>query len=220
MATTSPELPKSRRIRGLDAEQRRAQRREQILDTALELFATRGYLNTSIELLCQTAFVSTKSFYEVFAGREECALELFERTSEQLRVQLGAAMAEASDDEAAAHALLTAFVGALAEDPRRALVTFGLAGADFPGFEKVRQRNRGWAARELEELWRRNGRVGDHQRIAVAVVGGIFDVIGGWLVDADLSDTALARELVDDLAAYYNAVVRDLAPRDGGASSA
>lgn len=38
-----------RRIRGLDAEQRRAQRRAQLLTAAFDLFARDGYVNTSIE---------------------------------------------------------------------------------------------------------------------------------------------------------------------------
>ena len=59
----------ARTIRGLDAEERRAQRRAQLLDAALELFAANGYLNTSIEQLCQAAYVGTKAFYEVFDSR-------------------------------------------------------------------------------------------------------------------------------------------------------
>lgn len=210
VATTSPGASKPRRIRGLDAEQRRAQRREQILDAALELFATRGYLNTPIELLCQTAFVSTKSFYEVFASREECALELFEDTSARFRTQLASALAVSAEDENAARRLLTTFIALLAEDPRRASITFGLAGTDFPGFERVRQSNRRWAADAVEALWIRNGKAGDLSRRAIAVVGGIFDVIGRWLTDTDLTGTGDAAKLVDDLSAFYAAVTDSL----------
>ena len=54
MATTS------RRIRGLDAEQRRDQRRRQLLESALELFAGQGYQNTSIEQICQHVMIIAK----------------------------------------------------------------------------------------------------------------------------------------------------------------
>ena len=74
----------SRTIRGLDAEQRRAERREQLLDAALKLFAANGYLGTSIEQICSTAYIGTKSFYELFSSREECYLALLQRTSQAL----------------------------------------------------------------------------------------------------------------------------------------
>jgi hypothetical protein len=61
---------RKRRILGLDDRQRQAQRRTLLLDAALELFGTRGYAKSSIELLCQTAGIGTNSFYELFPNKE------------------------------------------------------------------------------------------------------------------------------------------------------
>src|SRR5262245_40922398 len=55
-----------RRIRGLDAEQRKALRREQLLASALELFSSDGYHSVSVDQICAAALVSTKSFYADF----------------------------------------------------------------------------------------------------------------------------------------------------------
>ena len=68
----APSQPKLRTIRGMDAEQRRAQRREQLLAAAFELFARDGYANTSIEQICQTAYVGNKAFYDLFDSKEDC----------------------------------------------------------------------------------------------------------------------------------------------------
>jgi Bacterial regulatory proteins, tetR family len=61
--------PRPRTIRGLDADQRRAQRREQLLAAAFELFARDGYAKASIEEICQTAYVGNKAFYDLFDSK-------------------------------------------------------------------------------------------------------------------------------------------------------
>src|SRR5439155_20896623 len=77
-----------RRVRGLDADQRREQRRDQLLATTLELLATKGYQTVSIEQICQTAYVSTKSFYELFDSKEACYLALLTQVSEQIEARM------------------------------------------------------------------------------------------------------------------------------------
>lgn len=206
--TTSEEgRPRPRRIGGLDAEERRARRRDLVLDAALGLFAERGYQSTSIELICQTANVSTKSFYELFDGREACYLALYRRTSACFRDRVGAAYVQVPDDEiAAARYLLDCFIAVLMEDPRQAQVTFGMSRAISQNVEHARRDNRRWAATFIDAMWRRNGVEGNHHRIAVAFIGGSFDVIADWLLDADLSDLRAQLSLVDDLTAFYTAV--------------
>ena len=51
----------SRTYRGVDTEQRRAQRRERLLEAALDEFTSRGYHKTKIADLCTRAGVSTRS---------------------------------------------------------------------------------------------------------------------------------------------------------------
>ena len=115
-----------RTIRGLDAEQRRAERREQLLDAALKLFAANGYINTSIEQICSTAYLGTKSFYEVFTNREDCYVALLQRTSERLQDQVaGMASQAVGNEREVAPKLIQVFAHALLDDPRVAKVTFG-----------------------------------------------------------------------------------------------
>lgn len=86
--TTS--VPGGRRIRGLDAEQRRAQRRDQLLTAAFDLFAQDGYVNTSIEQICQTAYVGNKAFYELFDSKEDCFLALLNQIGDRLKGEVEA----------------------------------------------------------------------------------------------------------------------------------
>jgi AcrR family transcriptional regulator len=205
-------------IRGLDAEQRRAERREQLLDAALDLFAAQGYLNTSIEQICTTAYVGTKSFYEVFDNREACYVGLLKRTSERLEdtmITLATNNAGGSEREVAP-GLLSAFAHALVDDPRVARVTFGQAGGISETVERQRRTNRRWAAGFLEQLWDRyDGPPSelDHRMrhgVAIGLVGGLFDLISDWLLDANLHDQRQLEDLIDDLTTFYITVRRGL----------
>src|SRR5215218_480858 len=71
---------KTERLRkGRTLAERRWERREALLDAALDLFGTQGYAATSVEELCRTAYVSTRNFYEEFDNREAVLLALGDR---------------------------------------------------------------------------------------------------------------------------------------------
>src|SRR2546421_699367 len=180
----------ARRIKGLDADERRAQRRGQLLDAALHLFAANGYQNTSIEQLCQSAYVGTKAFYEVFESREDCYIALLRQITERLSDRMVGVLAAAPEDEREASRLLvSAFAHGLVDDPRVARVTFGRGSAVSPDVERQRRLNRRWAANFIESIWRRYGIIGDTldvdpHRMAIGVIGGMFDLIAAWLLDS------------------------------------
>ncbi|WP_433329473.1 TetR/AcrR family transcriptional regulator [Spirillospora sp. CA-294931] len=198
-----------RRIRGLDAEQRREQRRQQLLDSALALFAEHGYHNTSIEQICQHAYVGTKGFYEIFKGREDCYLALVQQVSEQIKAEVTERLAADPDERA----LISAFAHALIDDPRRALVTFGQASGVSPAVERLRRANRRWAARFVESVWSRHGVPprDDLHPIAIGLVGGLFDLVADWLVDGDPADV---EGLIHSLDRFYGVVRAGVAPED------
>src|SRR6266545_5295691 len=61
---------------GVETEQRRAERRDKLLEAALDEFTSKGYHRTKIADLCTRAGVSTRNFYEKFASKEALLLEL------------------------------------------------------------------------------------------------------------------------------------------------
>ena len=214
-----------RLIRGLDADERRAERREQLLDTALDLFAANGYINTTIEQICSTAFIGTKSFYEVFENRESCYLALLQRTSERLEADMMAvAQQGVGNEKQAVPALIAAFAHALFDDPRVAKVTFGQAGGISKTVERQRRTNRRWAAGFLEQIWDRYDGMPDsaeelaqdepdlraRHAIAIGLVGGLFDLIADWLLDADPEVPDQVESLIEDLTSFYITVRRGL----------
>jgi AcrR family transcriptional regulator len=54
--------------------------RERILLATAELVAERGYQRTTIELIAKTSRVALVTFYEHFAGKEECFLAAFDES--------------------------------------------------------------------------------------------------------------------------------------------
>jgi AcrR family transcriptional regulator len=99
------------------AGQKEEQRRRILLATG-ELVAKRGYEAVTIALIVKRAHVSYKTFYNHFANKEECFLELFDRTVEVIRERIDATLAEspeASWPEQVAIAIRTLFETFLAE---------------------------------------------------------------------------------------------------------
>ncbi|HME79090.1 MAG TPA: TetR/AcrR family transcriptional regulator [Mycobacterium sp.] len=198
--------PRPRRIRGLDAEQRRAQRREQLLAAAFELFARDGYANTSIEEICQTAYVGNKAFYDLFDTKEDCYLALLRQVSERIEDQVAQAMRESidADEEETVRRVLSAFAHTLVDDPRVAMVTFGVAAGISPRVEAQRWENRRWAASFIEAFWRRNHPSGeiDYRALAVATVGGLFETVTDWLHEADPPRSRTFDDLISELTTF------------------
>lgn len=207
-----------RRIRGLDATERAQQRRELILDAALELFARDGYANASIEVICQMAYVGNKAFYEHFSSKEACYLELLQRNTHTIFSGLYTALDESVESEPdVTHRLLEMFVDALIDDPRVGVVTFGQSGGISQTIERQRRANRRQAAELVRAVWSRNDDLPDGpatEQMAIAVTGGLFDLIADALDRADGTLTAPARtRLVDDMTDFVLTVRQGMRTR-------
>lgn len=75
----TPTSAPRRRYAGKTHEQRRAERRERLLDAGLELFGTAGYAHTTIEALCAHARLNPRYFYEEFETREDLLGAVYDR---------------------------------------------------------------------------------------------------------------------------------------------
>lgn len=207
-----------RTIRGLDPAQRREQRRADLLAATLDLVATHGYAHTSIELICQTAYVGTRAFYELFTSKEDCYLALLQQVSEDLHQRVAAALDQPGHDVVETERLaLTEFAHALVDDPRTAIVTFGEAAGISPTVEAQRRGNRRRAATLITAFWRHHGILdpdgapqgvsSDDHVLAVATIGGLFEIIADWLHD-DPPQPRTIDGLIDSLTAFTDTVRR------------
>jgi AcrR family transcriptional regulator len=207
---TAPEGPaepaakprKARRIRGLDAGERRAERRRLLLDAGLELFGTRGYSGTSIEQICQTAGVGTYSFYEVFSSKEDVIVALYERIFRGIEQDLVAAFEKTVEEPDQISILLGLFVHGIVDDPLVARVAFIEVGGISARMEEHRWQNRNRLAEFIRTVARSTAprylpagkapkkpafrdREPNVRRNNLAIAGAIVELIRDWLLDPD-----------------------------------
>ena len=124
MSTKVPKTGTKRGYGGRDAEQLAQERRQRLMDTALELFGTVGYLPTTVEKLCSAAKVTTRHFYEHFPDREALLIAVFEDILLDSRQRVLAIMlASQTPLEQRFLAGIEAFLAAHLDDPRRARIT-------------------------------------------------------------------------------------------------
>lgn len=114
-----PKAPPGRRFRGLDAQQRQRQRREQLIAAGLEVFGTRGYHQVGVREICAEARLTERYFYESFANREELFLAVYHHAIGSVRAAVMRALGQPPRDvQAMARAAVRAFLETLREDPR------------------------------------------------------------------------------------------------------
>lgn len=108
---------------GTTLDDRRAARRERLLDAGLDLLGTSGGPAVSVRAVCRHAKLTERYFYENFADREELVLAVYERVVAQAHAALSDAVPDPGRPAAErAEAAVTAFVELMVDDPRKGRV--------------------------------------------------------------------------------------------------
>ena len=120
LASESAQTRDAQRPRGALA----ASQRERLLAAAEQLIAEKGCAKTTIEAIVKGAGVSSVTFYEHFADKEECFVAAFDRAVEELRAELRAAVSDDLPWADRVRAGLAALLAAIDADPQRARLCF------------------------------------------------------------------------------------------------
>jgi AcrR family transcriptional regulator len=124
MPASSPQGP-LRRYGGMTGAERAARRRGQLLDAALELYGTHGFAATSVKDICREAGLTDRYFYESFRDSNDCFTALYDHVTGELFSLVAVRVAAAPPEpEPQARAAIETFVGALADDRRKARIVF------------------------------------------------------------------------------------------------
>lgn len=91
------------------------ERREQILQAALDAFHTRGYAQTSVRELAEAVGMSIAGMYYYFAAKGDILFAILESSVDRLLSELKAARDSAEAPEARIRAMLTATVRVVVE---------------------------------------------------------------------------------------------------------
>ncbi|MBT2748763.1 MULTISPECIES: TetR/AcrR family transcriptional regulator [unclassified Lysobacter] len=179
-----------RRYRNRTSTQRRKERRDRLLLAALEAFADRGYVNTSIEQLCVSAAISTRNFYEEFARKEELLFVLYDEVNQRALAAAEAATNAAPLDLAVrAQVGVRAYLHTITADPRLARISY----VESVGVSVDMERHRRASHRAFAELIARQAQdliaaarapARDFSLTAIALVGAIKE-LGAATVTAE-----------------------------------
>ena len=202
---TEPESS-GRAYAGRLPDERRADRRRRLLDAGLEVFGTVGWEEASIALLCATARVGTRAFYDEFDGREELLREVATTVVldavEELRAALEAAPPTLVGKVRAG---LSSYVGHLTADPRRVRVAYRAvpaAGRLLPDRHRASHAFAELIDAEAAALRVRIPARGD--LLALALTGAVAEVLSWW---ASASPQPEVEPVVDELARLFVAAL-------------
>ncbi|MGQ9475661.1 MAG: TetR/AcrR family transcriptional regulator [Actinomycetota bacterium] len=195
---------KGRIYGGLTEEKRREARRSRLLQAGLELFSTVGFHRTPIEQLCERAHVTTRHFYELYAGKEGFFRDLLDTLVEDSRqAVLEALQEEYGNPVDAVRAGISAFVHSYLDDPRRARIILVEAVGISPEMEKHRRELINSFARIIEERAAEMGRRGllperDYSLGSLALAGAVNELMIDWVYsDSPPSRERVIEEIVD-----------------------
>lgn len=111
----------SRAYRGVPADERRAQRRRALIETALDCLHADGITGVSVRSVCARARLTPRYFYESFEGLDELLLASVDTVIDEVAERALAALAAAPPElEQQVRAAIDAGYGVVADDPRKA----------------------------------------------------------------------------------------------------
>ena len=114
MSTTRP-------YRGVSADDRREQRRQMLIETALDCLHIDGLAGVSVRSICARARLTPRYFYESFADLDELLVATVTAVSDEVSARAVSAAAAVSPEPAAqVRAAIDAGYGVVAADPRKA----------------------------------------------------------------------------------------------------
>jgi AcrR family transcriptional regulator len=197
--------------------ERRALRRERLLDAGLELFGTQGYAGTSIRAISAAASLNTRYFYESFSSREDLLYHVYQRVVHEVVTSVIEATAGAGTIEEQARAGLRASWSALTEDRRRARVIVLEVVGVSERLERVRRENR----HAMADILVRNALTiaGAGVKLSMdpvltgrALIGASMEVLVDWIHgDIDIPTA----EIVEHLTKMYTVVAEASVVPDG-----
>ncbi|MFN3580344.1 MAG: TetR/AcrR family transcriptional regulator [Pseudomonas sp.] len=110
-----------RKYQGASAEQRKAERRQLLIDAATEVYGRNGYRHSGVKQVCDAAGLTQRYFYESFRHSDELLIACYEQAARHLR-ELNQAAAEqaGADPLERSRAMLTSYFRTLRDHPNLA----------------------------------------------------------------------------------------------------
>jgi AcrR family transcriptional regulator len=185
----------------LHKDARLERRRRRIAESALELFATRGYNVTSVEEIVAQARMSKSAFYEFFTSKEDCFRELLLEEGGALIHETLAAAATGRNHRERLRLGITTFVRSCFQQSSVARMLIVESVGLSEAVDRVRHELQGRFADAVAEEVRHAEPHDpfyadkDPQVFGRAVVGAVNDAVGYFLTHPGADSDSLAESL-------------------------
>lgn len=152
--------------------------RRRLLEGMASAVAIKGYPAVTIADIVREAGVSRRTFYEHFASRSDCLIALYEAASERALAVLRSALDPGHSWQQQLEPVLAAYLASLASNPALLRTLYiEIWGLGPPGLAARRRVNQAIAGFMLEVINQSPATSGLRPEMALAVVGGINELI-------------------------------------------
>ena len=199
----SRETPSARPYRGLSQDERRAQRRDQLIAAAIAVYGERGYRQATVKAVCEAAGLTERYFYESFANSEDLLIASYNAVANAVSGALRqAATAAGPTRTERARAMLRAYFTALQREPRSARVFL----VEIRGVSRAVDKAFDASLRAIGEEVTRIAALDSVEAdplLQAGIVGGVIHIALRWIEDGyqpdieRVADSALRLVLVD-----------------------
>lgn len=178
-----------------------AERRQQLLDIALEEFSQHGYQGTAMNAIADAAGVTKPVLYQHFGSKRELFSELLREIGGRLRDEVGKATAEADGPRQQVEFGMRAYFSFVAEDRAGFLILFAGETRRDPEFRAEAAKVEDDIADAIASLIVVDGLSEERRRLlAYGIVGLSETTSRHWLRherELDLTPADLARQVSD-----------------------
>jgi AcrR family transcriptional regulator len=169
-------------------DERRAQRRSQLIAAAIQVYGERGYRQATVKAVCEAAGLTERYFYESFANSEDLLIASYNAVTYSVFHQIrdSGAAAGATRGERA-RAMLHAYFSALQRDPRSARVFLVEIRGVSRAVDKAFDASLRAIGEEVARIAGPQAGVAD-PLLQAGVVGGVIHIALRWIEDGYTPD--------------------------------
>ena len=187
---------------GKTGDERRAGRRRQLMDAAIQTYGEKGFRNSSVKAVCAAAGLTERYFYEWFENSEDMLRQCFERVTGDLIATMrdAARNARGGERERIRAALMTYLEHIKGNPPAARLFLVEMAGISRETDRLVSSSLDEFGGLLLDVAGRRLARDGVTPLLLKGVVGGGLHVARTWVANGYAESV---EEVADTLLRFY-----------------
>ena len=178
-------ISKGRRFAGRTAEERRLERRGQLINAGNRVYGERGYRNATVKAVCDAANLTERYFYESFVNSEDLLCACFQEGADALLAQVrAAASADGGGPLDRARAGVRVYLKDLRHDPASARVFLIEMSSVSPRADHLVSENLDRFAALLVEILADGGSsLAPSPLLVRGAIGGGLHIAQAWISD-------------------------------------